>query len=443
MATFKLTLNPNYVPNWTTSWEAVREFVQNGLDARDKGHEFRAVWDPKKNQLKLSNQGAKLSRSDLLLGSTSKADDPTARGHFGEGFKLAMLVLARNKVKVKIRTGSETWTPEIVYSEEYGSDLLQIRTSPSKDDGHLTVVIDSVSEESWTRIKQLVIPLRDTPPKHISTSDGDILLDPSDKGRIFVKGISVFEDPKLAYGYDFKKLDLDRDRKMANVYSLEWAIRNVMTEAIGADKFAATKLLELMNTGGTRESSCFDTYDIPQHIGDKVKEAFCSAFGKDTLPFQSADNAVQARSNGMRSVVATKALEKLFESEIKLASAITQNALSVAAITQPDELTEAEMDIWKRGMRILRHVRPGLSECAVQVVTFAAGGVRGSLEFKERLIRIARSELASIGKFLSTMSHELAHVKYPDHSHEHAAEVETLFEACVDSLVADTMWANR
>lgn len=436
MAIFKLTINPGYVPNWTSNWEALREFVQNGLDAHDKGHEFKASWNPKTLQLKLTNRGAKLERKHLLLGATSKADDPAARGHFGEGFKLALLVLARNQVKVRIRTGGETWHPEIVHSDEYDADLLQIRTTPLRGENDLTVLIEGISAESWRHLQQAVIPLREKATGKISTPHGSMLTDDDDKGRVFVKDIYVYFDTKLHFGYNFNDLELDRDRKMANPYNVQYQVRKVLGEAVASGALAAKRLLELTTSeSDSGEITALNTYGVPPEMGDNLKAAFTAAHG-DALPVSSMQEAAEASAAGIRTVVAPRSIAKLFNSDDAIKKRTADLCLMTTRVIQFSELTPAQCDVWQRGAAVMQSVIPEWGEYAVQVVEFKSLTISGSINLEEKVIRVALRVLSSLGAFLGTLVHEYAHRGCPGHGDDHAREMERLFSNTINYLSA-------
>lgn len=82
--------------NWR-EWEAIREFVQNSLDAVGKANVYRVG-----NDLKISDAGAGFKARHLLIGRGEKS--PCDRGMYGEGMKLACLALLALGYKVKIET---------------------------------------------------------------------------------------------------------------------------------------------------------------------------------------------------------------------------------------------------------------------------------------------------------------------------------------------------
>ncbi len=97
---YELSLSKQYVSHWGMA-DGVRELLQNALDS-----ESPFEWEFKDGSLFLHSRYSKLEPRTLLLGQTSKAEDTTAIGSFGEGYKIAMLVLTRAHFRY-------TWIREI------------------------------------------------------------------------------------------------------------------------------------------------------------------------------------------------------------------------------------------------------------------------------------------------------------------------------------------
>ena len=97
----ELTIAPSYVPSWGIV-EAVRELFQNALDQQKQNPTNKMSWeyDPEAQRLRICNKYSTLEASSLLLGATTKADDTSTIGQFGEGYKIATLVLLRNDKKI-------------------------------------------------------------------------------------------------------------------------------------------------------------------------------------------------------------------------------------------------------------------------------------------------------------------------------------------------------
>lgn len=122
MKTIELSLSPKYVSGWGVE-EAVREILQNAIDQKADGAEASVSYD--RETPSILTDGARLKTSTLLLGESGK-DDERYIGKYGEGYKLALLVLTRERKPVKVVTDAETWTPEFRLSETFGEESLQI-----------------------------------------------------------------------------------------------------------------------------------------------------------------------------------------------------------------------------------------------------------------------------------------------------------------------------
>ena len=83
MKEYELTISPNYVSNWGVR-EAIRELLQNAVDANICGYSKIIEYDNNIQTLKIKNEGAKLPASSLILGCSSKGNNDNLTGQFGE-----------------------------------------------------------------------------------------------------------------------------------------------------------------------------------------------------------------------------------------------------------------------------------------------------------------------------------------------------------------------
>lgn len=118
MKNYELPISPNYVCNWGIK-EAVREILQNAIDSEQCGYPKKVLYSPDCSVLTIINEGARLPLSSLVLGCSSKSDIDGMIGKFGEGYKLALVVLLRKGFSVDIINGMEEWTPSFVYSDKF------------------------------------------------------------------------------------------------------------------------------------------------------------------------------------------------------------------------------------------------------------------------------------------------------------------------------------
>lgn len=217
IAKHTLSLTPDYVLSWGI-WESARELLQNAIDqhSNDPQSKLCFVCDSENDRLTIGATNCALEPRTLLLGMSTKLADRKAIGQFGEGYKLALLVLTRFNYGVTIRTGNEVWKPVFEFSKEYDSSVLTIERYRTEDDaGGVFFDIDGVREVDFAKIIERY--LGDIPPNRILYED---FL----KGKVFVNGLYVCEVPNLQYGYNFSpdRLKLDRDRGMASTFDITW-----------------------------------------------------------------------------------------------------------------------------------------------------------------------------------------------------------------------------
>src|SRR5699024_8809842 len=124
-----------------------------------------------------------LERSTLLLGATSKKDNEEAIGQFGEGYKVATLVLTREGHDVVFYNygRKEVWRPRFVKSTRYGADVLTFFVDKKKvwnkvPNNDLTIEISNITKEQYEEIVKSNLHLQDVGEK-VKTVRGDILLD--------------------------------------------------------------------------------------------------------------------------------------------------------------------------------------------------------------------------------------------------------------------------
>lgn len=218
--TYELSLVKNYVSHWGMT-QAIRELIQNALDSESPFvYEFIPE-DDGYHTLRLNSEFASLTPQTLLLGATSKSDSDTAIGSFGEGYKIALLVLTREGFDVEVLNGDVVWRPRFRHSRVFWEEILVIDEtySPTKENRGLTFVVHGLDEDAIGTIKQSCLRMQDDIGAIKRTKYGDILLD--QPGKLYVGSLYIC-DTELKYGYNIlpKFIRLERDRQTVSTWDL-------------------------------------------------------------------------------------------------------------------------------------------------------------------------------------------------------------------------------
>lgn len=291
MSKIELTLAPNYVPTWTLV-DAVRELFQNALDQQKQNSENEASWhyDDVTGVLTISNATSKLTAASLLLGQTTKADDKSTIGQFGEGYKIATLVLLREGKNVVFYNygAREVWRPRFVKSRRFGTDILTFfiekkaiwEKVPSAD---LVIAIDGISaDEYYGQIVPSNLHLRSDFEVIEETEYGDVL---NLAGKVFVNGLYVCDYEPYTYGYNFKPehIRLDRDRKMVSDFDLRWMASKMWSNSNDSDK-----VLEMISEDKA-DVAYLDSVSYDYKWRDLAAEKFKSVYGSEAIPVTSQE----------------------------------------------------------------------------------------------------------------------------------------------------------
>lgn len=252
----ELTITTDYVKHWGL-WEAVRELLQNAIDqSRVEGEMEVLVEDD--GDLVINTSEGKLDRKSLLLGASTKVDGDI--GQFGEGYKLALLVLCRMGYGVVIFTNGEKWSPCIEYSEIFDCDVLCINIEKNEgvDRDGVQFVVQGVGsgvlDGKW---------LPEAEPNSILKGhDGDV----------FIEGLFVCHLDDLEEGYNFTsdRLSLDRDRRMVSEFNVSWEVGRIWAETKPAkEQYEAMergyRYVEYISSVGVNQDALLVEYTKKHH----------------------------------------------------------------------------------------------------------------------------------------------------------------------------------
>jgi hypothetical protein len=431
-----LTITCDYLPNWGLL-EGIRELVQNGRDAEVE-HGAELCIRHRKSQpgtLVIENDGCVLPHEALLLGHSSKRGRDDMIGHFGEGLKLGVLALVRAGVQVKIRSGSEVWTPSIEAHPAFEAKVLTFDIAGGREDKRrVSVEIAGISREAWDKIRPMFLFLN--PPKEskqVKTERGELLLDPSFAGKVFVRGILVQTIAGFSWGYNLLDVEVDRDRKMVSSFDLKYQLHALWRTAVSMREDLVDAYL-LMLDGQAADLDGLDNYyasNLPEKLRKRVVERFQTRHGQQAMPVENLAQAADIEHLGARGVVCPKGLLAVLQVELGNLETARQKLADMPAKQYSwTDLSAAERGNLRRALDAVNPHEP-VDLSTVDVCDFRRDDILGL--YRDGRKMLAKKILESRSKTLEVLVHEVAHKYGADGDKGHVAKIESIWAAIMEA----------
>lgn len=368
------------------SWgraQAVREIISNALDGEERGRvngtgALTVDYNARARRLTVSNQGVTVPASALLLGVSQSRDHAGCIGTFGEGLPMALLVLARLMCKVVITNGAERWEPKIVVSPEYGNRVLAVQTRKlPQDHGCFRVVFEDIEESDWAEWRTMFLRFDDRlkPDTVVDalTSEGQLLIDPIYKGRVYVKGVYTHSRTDLLFGYNIN-IPVGRDRQYVNSHELQEAVHATVTGALQvAEGEARSTICDQLvwSVEGMETESPWGALAQSEHFVLMVRDAIQRRFGTTPVVLSSYDCEVkEVEENGGRAVVLSNAARSaLRDRSITYGEWTRRKARAVTKVCGYQDLSDEEREVLRFAVGRLAPVRKEKGK--LRVVEFA------------------------------------------------------------------------
>lgn len=296
-----LPISANYVKHWGF-WEAVREILQNAIDTDD----FELVKMISSGIIQINSSAGVLDLSSLVLGETTKADNSNKIGKYGEGYKLALLVLCRLGHRVLIKNGFDCWQVSISEHPQLKVDCLTIKvikgTYIGEHDGNsVSFTICDLKDEHYNILEQNYIGKCDGDDFYVEAENNGSYCFTSDTihncKKVFVGGLFVCDlDNGYHYSYNFAPniLELDRDRNSVSSFYLQLHATELLSES------GNIELLVQMATDKAKDVSDYYKVKKETFYGSSSSSVFCeqtikiaidgfvSKHGKNAFPIDSS-----------------------------------------------------------------------------------------------------------------------------------------------------------
>lgn len=321
---YELTLTPDYVSDWTFD-DAIRELIQNGTDQEilDKENRFSIDYDRERQVLRLKNSKSVLKISTLLLGRSGKAGNDDTVGQFGEGYKIAALVLNRigKTFTVLNNEKDEVWESRFKNSEKWLEKILAFYISKrGTEDKGLCIEVGNVSETEYDDLYDVWLGMYDLGYEKVETRYGEILTDERFLGRVFVNGLSVDCHSRLQYGYNFRPryIKLERDRKTCDTWNVEDVTSKMIAEGMVSGGIPIEVVRKMV---GSNQDDVYHL-EFNTYIGDvkKVQEMLVRSFDEQnpqpySIPVSSQEEVKKVKAYGGNPVVVPAKVASLLKDE--------------------------------------------------------------------------------------------------------------------------------
>jgi hypothetical protein len=164
----------------------------------------------------------------LSLGGTIKSDDSDLIGKFGEGLKLAALVMVRNEKPYCVETGRNQYIFMIkkdMQLTQLNCLFVKIKYLQNNLENQTKILLKNISINEWVNFCKNILFMTNESFEKVETFSeenkniGAILVSDNMRQKVFIKGLYVKTEDKGAsrhlpnFGYDFYNLELDRDRR--------------------------------------------------------------------------------------------------------------------------------------------------------------------------------------------------------------------------------------
>ena len=203
-------------------------------------------------EVKLTNFGVSgLARDILSLGYSTKVGDARLIGKHGDGLKAALAVFARNGITVEFENGFERWR---CGTRPHSHGMYNIIARKNRVDplpftiilrgpaGKLDPLYGDIRNKFLTLASPEILKWC-VPVQTHSTVKGRLLLHPSHKGCIYIKGVFICKMNRLKYGVDVSSgCDVGRDRNTVDVDDMLEIICKLWAGSVAAPYLRAVEL---------------------------------------------------------------------------------------------------------------------------------------------------------------------------------------------------------
>jgi hypothetical protein len=404
----------DYVNHWGP-WEVVREIATNALDV-DPNFSLELNGD---GALVVKSQGGDLAIRHLLFGVSEKADE-NAIGEFGEGLKLALLVLTRMGLQAHIYSGGRHLWNELCELE--GEQVFKIVWESFKDTGTTVVGIPHWPYETYEERF-----LRPGDPRIVHADRFGRYILEEESPSIYVKGVWVQGGKSYSahytFGYNLVGVEMNRDRGVVDAWRGNQEVGRIWTSV--TDEELLTRFWQAVKDG-QGEKDC-SMHNMPIQGQASMRRALRVVYGRDAVVRTEDSYAREASYRGAE-VVSRHELGGAGLADLA-ADLLGTDAEHVKQMEGKEKIYTPDKKLGEReltNIRVLRRLSKRVGAQGKVLAYILPPDVNGECSGND--IRISVGRLSIIREAVSTWLHEVAHAEYgtPDATAEHVSAVTRL-----------------
>jgi len=390
MEEYVTTISLKYCNEWGT-WEAIREIYQNSLDATGKvpNVEFND------GNLTISDNGNGLTLKQLCLLGISEKTTNDARGHFGEGLKIGLVIFVRKGHTVELR--SKDFKAIVDHVEKFGEKVLRYRYTENLEDFQgLQITVKGFSED--INFKELFNDgTKNTIVKNIH---GEIIEE--NTHRLYVKNIFVKELDNSVFSYDIRNIRLERDRNTPNEYDVQYYVGYLLDSVKSLEQ--AVKVIEAFKRN-TLESNVRHFNGNSYYV-----KAFKMLYGENATISNDDGISGKARYHGFKNIIFSN--ERIREAFEYLGIRNTLGAINDKMAKRKEkevkDLSKLEAKNLKESLLTLARATH-LKIPTVKVYVSRDKDLLGYCKRQNGIIGLNRIVLKNRGELITTLTEELVH----------------------------------
>lgn len=414
-------------------WEiehAIREVIANALDEQvltntadvEISEDVDGAW-----HIRDHGRGLQIEHFTLNENKEKLTSDAEIIGKFGVGLKDALATFHRRDVEVTIRSRYGKFQLREAHKHNFdGITTLHVEYVPGDHGVGTDVELRGVSAADIDNAKRLF--LRFSEDVLIETTGyGQMLRGRAGTPRVYITGVFAAEEPNFLFSYNITSLTpamkkrLNRER--LNVGRTTYAERVKAILRAGESTEVHDALADQV-LGRTRGDQCDEMQwiEIAQHAFNLLRERSRVAFISEAEMQVAPDVVDHMRRDGYEVIMVSDAHKLKLDQQYQAGDTDLRTMDGFIAeynqsfsyeFVEPDELNEAERQIFARSAEILEFV--GVSGHAVPPIriseTMRVGfdSTDGVWDASLQSIVIKRSKLGSLAGYAGTLLHEAAH----------------------------------